>query len=81
MKIRLFLLIFSVFLIIFIQSTEPKYSKPDALSNELFCVGCLALAIETVKILNGRKGESDVYDALEKVCRREYSTYGNKVFD
>jgi hypothetical protein len=80
MKIKLFFLLLSIISTIYTDSSEPKYLKPDALSNELFCVGCLALSIETVKILKGRKGESDVYDALNKVCRQEYSHYGNVEF-
>jgi hypothetical protein len=54
---------------------EPKLSKPSAMSDELFCVGCVAFAVETVKILKGKKGESDVDQAIQKVCNEEYTTY------
>ena len=54
---------------------DPISLKPDALSKELFCVGCIALSIEMVRILKGRKTESDVYHALHNVCKDEYKQY------
>jgi hypothetical protein len=80
MKIKLLFFLLSIFSTIYTDISEPKHAKPEALSNELFCVGCLALSIETVKILKGKKGESDVYDALNKVCRQEYTHYGKVEF-
>ena len=57
------------------EKNDPKSLIPEDLSPELFCVGCIVLAVETAKILNGKKGESDVYHALSIVCKQEYKTY------
>ena len=57
------------------EKNDPKSLIPEDLSQELFCVGCIVLAVETAKILNGKKGESDVYHALSIVCKQEYKTY------
>jgi hypothetical protein len=64
-----------VFLISCQKNNVAKTNKPEALSQELFCVGCLVIAFETAKLLNGRKNEADVYHALEKVCYLEHKSY------
>ena len=82
MKIKC-LLILNLLIIVFSQKKndkkqekkDPKSNKPGHMSDELFCVGCVALAIETVKILKGKKNENDVFHALANVCKGEYNTY------
>jgi len=79
MKIKRMLIFISFFLLFssYLGKNDPKYKKPSHLSDELFCVGCVAFAIETVKLLRGKKGESDVFKAISNVCKGEYSTYCN----
>ena len=59
------------------SKNDPRSKKPESISNELFCVGCVAFAVETVKFLKGRKTETDVYYALQNVCKGQYTTYCN----
>ena len=75
-----FLILISILISVSLENTNPNSLKPDAVSPELWCVACIVLANETVKMLNGRKGESDVYHALENVCKKEYNYYRNSIF-
>ena len=75
MKISIIFLFFIFIKVSLQEKINPKSLIPDELSPELFCVGCLVLALETAKILNGKKGESDVYHALSIVCKQEYRNY------
>lgn len=82
MKFITILLYLSLFSLIFSLSgiNDPKAKRPTHISEELFCVGCVAFAVETVKILKGKKGESDIFQAIANVCKGEYSTYCIKIF-
>jgi hypothetical protein len=79
MKINRTLVFISFFLLFcsFLGKIDPKSKKPSNLSDELFCVGCVSFAIETVKLLKGKNAESDVFKAISDVCKGEYSTYCN----
>ena len=60
-----------------ISKNDPRLKKPELMSDELFCVGCVAFSTETSKLLKGRISESDVFHALENVCKAEYNNYCN----
>ena len=79
-KMNLGIIIFLFFVVFLEAKKDLSNLLPDHISPELFCVACTVVAVETVKILQGRKGESDVYHALSTVCNQEYKEYRNKKF-